>query len=297
MNGAFLGYDRRVFQYQGESKTSYIVRADEELLRTLGIELKEGRNFAKERADDKTTSMIVNETFLRTMGWSEPAVGRRLTGVNDPNYEGLEVIGVVKDFHFLPLQQQLQPLLIFQHDNWRLDAMVVRIASTNTPATMEFLRHVWKEVAPDKLFDYQFLDEALRSSYQTDMRWKRTVEYSAFFAVSLAGLGLLGLVTLSVVNRTKEIGVRKVLGATVTNLVGLLSKDFVKLVLLANVIAWPVAWYAMSRWLQNFAYRIDISWWVFALAGGVALLMALLTVSAQAIKAAFTNPVEALRYE
>jgi putative ABC transport system permease protein len=106
MNGAFLGYDRRAFQYQGESKSSYIVRGDEELLRTLGIELKEGRNFTKERSDDKTTGVIVNETFLRMMGWSEPAVGKRLSGVNDPNYEGLEVIGVVKDFHFLPLQQR-----------------------------------------------------------------------------------------------------------------------------------------------------------------------------------------------
>jgi putative ABC transport system permease protein len=240
--------------------------------------------------------MIVNESFPRMMGWSEPAAGNKLTGVNDTLLNGLEVIGVVKDFHYMPLQQEIQPLVIFAKSPV-FGSVLVRIAPANILATIDFLHSVWKEIAPNTPFEYDFLDEAFRRAYESEMNWKTIVEYSAIFAISLACLGLLGLATLSVVNRTKEIGIRKVLGASSAGVVELLSRDFIKLVLIANLIGLPIAYLALHRWLQNFAYRIDIGWWMFALAGGLALLIAFVTVSTQAIKAALANPVEALRHE
>jgi putative ABC transport system permease protein len=156
---------------------------------------------------------------------------------------------------------------------------------------------MWSKFAPSYPLDYYFLDDDFARLHQADQQLGRVFQAFALLAIGIACLGLFGLAAFTAERRTKEIGVRKVLGATVTNVVTLLSKDFVKLVLLANLIAWPLAWYAMNKWLQSFAFRVEMEWWVFALAGGLALLIALLTVSTQAIKAALANPVEALRYE
>jgi putative ABC transport system permease protein len=156
---------------------------------------------------------------------------------------------------------------------------------------------LWSKFAPSYPLDYYFLDEDFSRLHQADQQLGRVFQAFALLAIGIACLGLFGLAAFTAERRTKEIGVRKVLGATVMNVVTLLSKDFVKLVLLANLIAWPLAWFAMNKWLQSFAFRVEMEWWVFALAGGLALLIALLTVSTHAIKAALANPVEALRYE
>jgi putative ABC transport system permease protein len=165
------------------------------------------------------------------------------------------------------------------------------------PETLAFIETAWKEFETDKGFVYSFLDDVLLQNYQTEDRVGRLTTYFSGLAIIIACLGLLGLASFTAARHTKEIGIRKVLGASVANLVGLLSQNFLRLVLIANIIAWPLAYFAMAKWLGNFAYRIDIAWWMFAVAGGLALLIALLTVSTQAIKAALANPVEALRYE
>jgi putative ABC transport system permease protein len=173
----------------------------------------------------------------------------------------------------------------------------VRLRPENMSATIDLLKQTWESVAPNIPFRLAFLDENLENQYRNEQRWQKIVTYASIFAIIISCLGLLGLASLAVTRRTKEIGIRKVLGASAAGIVGVVSKDFVKLMLIANLIAWPVAYVAMNTWLQNFAYRIDIGWWVFMLAGGLALLIALLTVSTQALRAALANPAEALRYE
>jgi putative ABC transport system permease protein len=175
--------------------------------------------------------------------------------------------------------------------------MLARIRLGNMAGALAALRIAWEKMAPEVPFTYTFLDDDLDRQYQSEQRWGRVVSYASFFAILVACLGLLGLAALTVAGRTKEIGIRKVLGATITNVTALISKDFAWLVFIGIVLASPAAYFAMSQWLKDFAYRIEISWWLFALAGALALLIALLTVSAQAIKAALANPVEALRYE
>jgi putative ABC transport system permease protein len=292
------GYDRRSFQYQGQSKTSFILRGDGEYLSTMGIELKEGRNFIKGSTEDRETGIIVNETFARQMGWTEPIVGRQLTDVDDEVLNGTTVIGVVKDFHILSMRDPINPVIISGSTKWRLDCILVRVAPTDMKGIVPFLQSVWKEVAPDKPFDCAFIDETFYGQfYSGDENWGKIVENSSFFAVALACLGLFGLATLSVANRTKEVGVRKVLGATVRGVVGLISRDFLKLVLISNLIAWPAAYYALSTWLNNYASRVSLGFDIFLLSGGLALVVAFATISVQIIRAALANPVEALRYE
>jgi putative ABC transport system permease protein len=261
------------------------------------MELIAGRNFSKEFPSDSSDAVIVNEALAKEFGWDD-AIGRKISGFR--NVQGLEeptVIGVVKDFHFLSLHNEIAPVILHVNPNWPIRYILVKIANANVPQTLALLRDTWHRVSPNAPFEFYFLDEDVENQYRAETRWGKIVGYASVLAIFIACLGLFGLATLTAAKRIKEIGIRKVLGASVAGLAGLLSKDFVKLVLAANLIAWPIAWYAMNKWLQNFAYRTDINWWVFALAGGLALLTALLTVSTQAIKATLANPVEALRYE
>jgi putative ABC transport system permease protein len=204
---------------------------------------------------------------------------------------------VVKDFTLFSFREFTGPVVMNIMPMEKLNFISFRIAPSEVPRTLEHLRKIWSEFAPDYPFDYYFLDDDFERLHQADQQLGQVFQAFAWLAIGIACLGLFGLAAFTAERRTKEIGVRKVLGATVTNVVALLSKDFVRLVIYANLIAWPLAWYAMSRWLQSFAFRIEIEWWVFALAGSLALLIAVLTVSTQAIRAALTNPVEALRYE
>ena len=222
----------------------------------------------------------------------ESPVGKRLAF----HSTDLHIIGVIKDFHFKPIRTKIEPLILIMEPD-RFDVMVMRTRPENILATVEYIETVYKTFNAETPFSLSFLDERYDALYRSEQGAEKVSRYFAVIGILISCLGLYGLVSYTAEQRTKEIGIRKVLGATVANVMTLLSQDFLKLVLVANLLAWPVAWFAMNNWLQDFAYRIDISWWVFAMAGGLALVIALLTVSTQAIRAALANPVEALRYE
>jgi ABC-type antimicrobial peptide transport system permease subunit len=263
--------------------------ADYEYLRTFNMKMVQGRYFSKEFATDNS-NYIINETALKLMGFKSP-VGKRLL------FRGREgtIIGVIKDFHSGSLHNKIAPLIIMCRGAG--PNMSIKINSKNVPQTIKFLEEKWEKFVPDFPFSYTFLDETIDNYYNTEKRIGTISQYFTFLAIFIACLGLLGLVSYMAEQKTKEIGIRKVLGSSVANIVLLLSKDFVKWIITAFIIALPVAWYLMDNWLRNFAYRVGIGWWVFLFAGGGALLIALLIVSYRIIKAAQSNPVDSLRYE
>ena len=274
---------------------SYI---DHNYLDVVGIELKEGRNFSPELDEAGhgflSNSCILNETAVRHLGVSEPCIiGQQL--ITDSG-RAFTVVGVVKDFHAASLHDDILPLgFVFSRaiDQY----LAVKIAGGDIRETLARIEETWIRFQPDFPMDFQFLDSAIEHQYRSERNFSAVLSAMTGLSVMIACLGLFGLVSFTAGQRTKEIGIRKVLGASVTNVIALLSKDFVKLVVIANIVVWPVAYYLMNRWLEDFAYRIKVSWWIFALAGGLALLIALLTVSMKAIRAAIANPVESLKYE
>jgi putative ABC transport system permease protein len=270
----------------------YIV--DNDIVRTLGLELLAGRGFPEVWTEAQGYVYVINERAMRILGWQkEEAVGKWLNLLSSRMGR---VVGVVKDFHFTSLREEIMPLAMFIEPR-EFKYLLVKVRPQDLANTLAFMREQWRELAPHSPFEFSFLDRAFEVLYRAEQNAGRLMAVFSALAILIACLGLFGLASFTAEQRTKEIGVRKVLGATVAGIIGLLSRDFVKLVAIAFVIAAPLGYFAMQRWLQNFAYRIDIGWWIFALAGGLALLIALLTVSMQAIKAALANPVEALRYE
>lgn len=280
-----------------EGLTRFFV--DHHFLKTYGVGLAAGRDFDETITTDATAAFMVNEAFVRLAAWKSPAeaLGRDITMNHaGQKYEG-KIVGVVKDFQLVSFREAVWPLVINIMPMNKLNFISFRLAPQNVNATLEHIRNVWSKFSPNYPLDYYFLDDDFARLHEADQQLGQVFQTFAWLAIGIACLGLFGLAAFTAERRIKEIGVRKVLGATVTNVVTLLSKDFVKLVLLANLIAWPLAWYAMNKWLQSFAFRVELQWWVFALAGGLALLIALMTVSTQAIKAAVANPAKALRYE
>ncbi|GAB3905141.1 ABC transporter permease [Larkinella knui] len=267
--------------------------ADAGYLNTYGLQLVAGRNISE---SDTIREYLINEALLRKLNIRDPqqVLGRKMQYYLSP--VALPIVGVVKDFHLRSLRDEIAPCFIASYFKM-YERLGIRISGSNPQQTVQRIRNVWEKLYPDAVFEYEFLDEQLAQFYETENLLFRLVNTFAGIAILICGLGLYGLVSLVVVQRTKEIGVRKVLGASVASIVALLSKDFLKLVLIAMVIASPIAGYAMSQWLKDFAYKIDLSWWMFALAGGLAVLVALLTVSFQSIKAALANPVKSLRSE
>ncbi|QHV94472.1 ABC transporter permease [Spirosoma endbachense] len=273
-------------------KTYYI---DENYLPTLGINLAQGRNFSKAFPSD-SAAILINEAAAKRFGWKNP-IGQRLWTVGNGSPESRRlytIVGVVKNFHFESMHQHIAPLVMFYGADYY--QMALRVRTTDMPGLLKTLEQKWK-AQTDNPFAYSFLNERFNRIYQSEQRVGQLFGIFASLTVIISCLGLFGLAMFTAQQRTKEIGVRKVLGASVTSVVALLSKDFLKLVLVAIVIATPLAWYAMSRWLQDFAYKIDIEWWVFVLAAFLAIGIALLTVSFQSIKAALMNPVQSLRSE
>ena len=292
-----------------QHKVAYMFGADEDFLKTFEVRLLTGRNFDSPR---DSSNIIVNETAARILGITElagqiveiPAFARTTGGefspVNDQNIAFKpRVIGIVKDFHFQSLKDKIEPLVIAYIVNpiHRVDYYTAKISASNIEATLEKLKAIMVKTAAHDPFEYHFLDEQLARFYIEDHRRQTILIWIALATIFIACLGLFGLATYSAEQRVKEIGVRKVLGASVINLASLLSKDFLKLVLIANGIAFPIAWWAANEWLQEYAYHIDVKWWVFGLAGASAVLIALLTISFQAIKAAIANPIKSLRTE
>ncbi len=286
----------RSFFWEGQNKkednTLSFIAADCDFLTTYGINVREGRNFSESFPADETYGYIVNEAALEKLGWQSP-IGKRMGTMFKP--EG-SVIGLVRDFYFKSLHQKIEPLAVFV-DPAAFRYLSIRMKSDDLSATFGFIAETWKAFSLHRPFQYFFLDEYFDKLYRAEQRMRNIFGAFSGLAILIACLGLFGLAAFSTETRAKEIGVRRVLGASVSGIVAILSKDLIKLVLLANVIAWPVAYYVMQGWLENFAYRISMSWWVFAIAGGLALLIAFLTVCTHAIKAALANPVEALRYE
>ncbi len=268
-------------------------RADYDFLPLLGLELSAGRNFSPDFGADPAHSAIVNEPFVKAAGWADP-IGKQFIEDQWGDNQKLTVVGVVKDYHYGSLRYQIQPqVLTMQSAN----LVWIKYAEGKRGQALASLQKVFRQQFGDYYFKYSFLSDDNATLYQNDRRWQQIVQYAAGLSLLICCIGLFGLARMAANQRTKEIGIRKVLGATVASIAALLSKDFIKLVLIAIVIASPIAWYAMNAWLADFAYKIDISWWVFALAGGLAVGIALLTVSFQSVKAALMNPVESLRSE
>ena len=273
-------------------------------LKMMNIQTVQGRLFSADNAADIGSSAVVNEAFIKEFNLQDP-VGKKLPGKFDQ-----QIIGVIKDFNFESLHTKVKPLLltilpdsVFRRvENVSINLppqprITVRLKAGSVTANINMLQKVWKEVAPAQDFDYKFLDESIAAQYQTEKRTNIIVKIASMLSVFIACMGLFGLATLAVTRRTKEIGIRKVLGAKASTLVVLLAKDFIKLVGIAAVIAFPLAWWFMNDWLKDFAYRVNIQWWVFFIAALLVMLITLLTVSIQAIRAALANPVEALRTE
>ncbi|MDE3213838.1 MAG: ABC transporter permease [Bacteroidota bacterium] len=259
-------------------------------LQVMNIQLVEGLGFAGTPAD--SAHFILNETAVKEMGLKEPAVGSRLT------VQGIkgEICGVVKDFYFQDMHQKIRPLLMQYNKYWR-GKMYIRATGKNMPAALAAAGRIWKEYNPDYAFDYSFLDSEFNDLYRSDMHVGQLFNCFAIITILISCLGLFGLVTFTAEKKVKEIGVRKVLGAGVAQIVMLLSKDFLLLVIISGAIAFPVAWYSLNRFLQGYAYRTSLSWWVFLLAGAITLAIAMFTVSFKCVQAALANPVKSLRTE
>ena len=267
--------------------------ADANYLDTYGLQLVAGRNISQ---SDTIREYLVNEAFLKKLNVSDPQkiLGRKMQYYLSPI--PLPIVGVVKDFHLRSLHEEITPCFIASYGPFMGEAGI-RVSGQNPAQTIQGIRQVWQKLYPNEVFEYTYLDEQLAKFYETESLVFRLVNIFSGIAILICGLGLYGLVSFVVVQRTKEIGVRKVLGASVASIVTLLSKDFLKLVLLAILMASPLAWWAMNSWLQDFAYKITIDWWIFVLAGLLAIGVALITVSFQSIKAALVNPVKSLRSE
>jgi len=262
---------------------------ERDFLSMMHIKLKEGKGFSGTAAD--SGYFLLNETAISAMGLKDP-VGKQFTLFNT---KGI-IAGVIQDFHFKDMHQKIGPCAIFWRPDW-IGQLYVRAAAGHTPDAIEAVKKIWKVYNPDYPLEYNFLDDAYNKLYATDQRTGSLFKVFAFIAIFISCLGLFGLMTYTAQLKTREIGIRKVLGASVSSVTGLLAKDFISLVFIAILIASPIGWYFMDRWLQDFAYRSPIPWWVFPVAGAFALLIAVLTVSFQAIKAALANPIRSLRTE
>ncbi|RDC65564.1 ABC transporter permease [Adhaeribacter pallidiroseus] len=278
-----------------KGQSMYYLFTDFDFLKTYGIPIIAGRNFDKTIQTDKESAFLINEKAVKAFGWATPeeAIGKKLAaGFGGDG----EIIGVYKDFHYRSLQAPIEPLIMAMVP-WRLNTISLRLNTKDLPATMAFVQKKWQELFPQNPYEYAFLDEEFNKQYQADEKIGRIFLVFTAIAIFIACLGLFGLATFVAQQRTKEIGVRKVLGASVSSIVSLVSKDFVKLVLVSFVIATPLSYVLIGKWLENFASRIAISWEVFVIAGLALLVMALLTVSYQSIRAALANPVNSLRNE
>jgi putative ABC transport system permease protein len=269
---------------------------DVDYIPTLGMQLAAGRNFSKDMPTD-STGVIINEAAAKLLGFRDPVnkTVYSLEDIKSGKTKQFRILGVVKDFNFNSLRQQVTPLAMFlQEQNGRI---AVRIKSPDIGSLLSQIENKWKLMAPSQPFSYSFMNDDFNKLYQSEQKIGQIFISFAVFAILIACLGLLGLVAYAAEQRTKEIGIRKVLGASIFGIIGMLSKDFLKLIMVACVIAFPLAGYAMHRWLQDFAYRIGISVWVFVIAGLAAMSIAFLTVGFQAMKAALANPVKSLRTE
>lgn len=272
------------------------IRVDENYIPVLNMQMAKGRNFSPDFKTD-STGIILNETAANMLGLKDP-LNTQLYRPNDNNIgkiTAFHVVGIVKDFNFSTMHEKVGPMVIELNNNW--EKTVLRISTKNIPSLIDQIKNKWNSMAPGMPFSYSFMDNDFNNLYHAEQQTGQLFTTFAVFAIFIACLGLFGLVTYAAEQRTKEIGIRKVLGAGVGRIVAMLSKEFVSLVFIASLIGFPVAGWAMNKWLQSFAYRIHISWWVFLAAGITTMMIALVTISLQTIRAAIANPVDALKNE
>ncbi|MFT5708764.1 MAG: putative ABC transport system permease protein, partial [Oceanospirillaceae bacterium] len=286
----------KIVNQQGNEQTLTIdrYRIDDDYINQFNLKLLAGRNFTRNLASDSLESMIINEKALGLLGYSNPEqiIGK---GFDQWGRKG-QIIGVVKDFHMTSLKEEIVPLSMVYNSSGNT-LINLKITGNDVGSTITIVENGFKKAYPNKTFEYAFVNELFNEQYETEKRFGTLFLSFALLAIFISCLGLLGLASYSTLQRRREIGVRKILGASSMGIVNLLSKDFLKLVLISIIIATPVAWFIMDKWLQDFAYRMEMSWWIFAVSGGLALGIAFLTVSFQAIKAATSNPVKSLRTE
>jgi putative ABC transport system permease protein len=268
--------------------------ADEYFFPTYGVKIAAGRNFSKDFGMD-TSAFLINEAAVKVLGLrsNEEAIGKKFRYGNRTG----ELVGVFNDFHFESMHERILPLVAFTPARSGYSRLSIKVAGNNMPGALAQMEKTWKKFLPDVPFEYTFMDESFENLYRSEERQKTIFTVFACIAIFIACLGLFGLSAFAITQRIKEIGIRKVLGASLGSIVQLLSTDFLKLVAIAAVIAFPVAWYAMHKWLEDFAYRSSVPWWIFFVAGLLAAAIALFTISFQAVKAALANPVKNLRTE
>ena len=273
---------------------------DENLISTYGMTVKKGRGFTRGMRTSEENEVILNETAVQKIGWEDPIGKRILYNIDyrSRSVGGATVVGVVKDYHFLSLHNTITPLMmrLMPEESYGSN-MSIKICAREIPATLGFIERKFTDIFPEKVFEYRFLDEDFEQMYLEEQKAGRVIFYLALLAIFIACMGLLGLASYTMKQRTKEIGIRKVVGASVTHITVLLTKEFFWLMLLANLLAWPVAYYVMRQWLQNFPYRISLQIWVFFLSGAIAFFIALATVGYHSVKASLANPADSLRYE
>ncbi|WP_422107617.1 ABC transporter permease [Winogradskyella sp.] len=279
----------------GEMKhfSPFVFEVDEAFVPHYNIKVIAGRTYSKDFASDTISSLVINAAAAKSFGYANPSdiVGKKF---QQWGREG-NIIGVVDDFNYISLHNEVAPLTLRYLPVGRYFSL--KMQSNNLQRTITEIREIWNQMAPHRPFMYKFLDTAFNEQYQADIKFRKLFILFSFLAIGIACLGLLGLATYSAMQRTKEIGIRKVLGAKATHIVTLLSKDFIKLVVIAIFIATPFSWYAMNQWLNSYAYKIDIQWWIFALSGSIAIIIAIATIGFHAFKSAMSNPVKSLRTE
>ena len=291
------GYNIYQFKVGEDYKTAFIFGGDSEYIPTMGIQLLQGRNF-DERIPSDSNAVIVNEALVRDMNWEDP-LNEHLNWLEDTVGLGAKVIGVTKDYHFGSLEGEIKPMLISMNRDHAgyLYSMLVKLAPGDIKESINMLQGVWNELSPSMPFEYSFLDEDVKAQYASYDRWMNIMGFSTGFAILISSLGLFGLSGINAINRTKEIGIRKVMGAELSNIFILLNKQYAWFAVIAFVIAGPVSWYVMTQWLSDFKFAITIGWELFALSMAAGLTIALLTVSYHAIRTALINPADTLKYE
>jgi putative ABC transport system permease protein len=286
-------------QNMTDSRKIYINMVDDKFLQTLEMQPVAGRLFSPEFPADTLSRFVINEEAAKQFGFSSPqdAVGKWLAFDWEGEQMQFTIVGVVKDFHFKDLHETIEPFAFRLYNNAGFNYLLAHVNSGGLDQSLTYLETTWKKLNPNEPFEYSFLDLDFQKNYEAESRQAGLIQSFTVIAIIISCLGLFGLATFSAEQRTKEIGIRKVMGASVANIVALLSKDFLKLVAIAIVIACPLAWYLMYKWLQNFAYRTPVSLTVFIITALIAVFIALFTISFQAIRAALTNPVRNLRTE
>ncbi len=278
-------------EINGSEKTYFAMAVDPDFVNTVGLKIISGRNFSNDLETDKYKAVILNETAVKNFGLQEP-LGFEIEMANVK----ARVVGVVKDFHNESFQKKINSLVLWNVPDYSSN-LSIRISGNNTAETIGFIKKQWEEFSPDIPFQYNFLDAGYDALYKEEVKFNRVITYFSVIAILIACMGLLGVVSLSIATRTKEIGIRKINGARISEILFLLNRSFILLVVIAYLVAVPIAWYVMSKWLGNFAFRTGLSWWIFTLAGLLAITVAVITISWQSWRAATRNPVEALRYE